>query len=145
MTAKEYLSQARRLDGQINSDIREITRLREIAKNISSSSWSEKMQASHNTEAPFVRSLEEIMELEETVKNEISKLISLKKQIRTVVEAVSDTDERLVLRYRYIHNFTWKQIGDELNADEKTIRRWHSKALSKLELPKNPILIQNTP
>ena len=43
--------------------------------------------------------------------------------------------------YRYIHNYTWEQIGDELGADSRTVRRWHGKALTHVELPENPIKI----
>ena len=39
MTAKEYLSQAYRLDQRVDSNIAEITRLREMACGISSPSW----------------------------------------------------------------------------------------------------------
>ena len=121
MTAKEYLSQAYRLDQRINSNIEEVTMLREMANSISSPSWGEKVQTSRSTEAPFVRSLEKIIDLEDTINKEIDTLVCLKKQIRTVIEAVQNTDERLVLRYRYIHNCTWEQIGNELNADARTI------------------------
>lgn len=117
MTAKEYLSQAYRLDQRINSNIEEVTMLREMANSIASPSWGEKVQTSRSTEAPFVRSLEKIMDLEDTINKEIDTLVCLKKQIRTVIEAVQNTDERLVLRYRYIHNCTWEQIG--MGADRK--------------------------
>ena len=99
------------------------------------------MQTSRSTEAPFVRGLEKIMDLEDTINKEIDTLVCLKKQIRTVIEAVQNTDERLVLRYRYIHNCTWEQIGNELNADARTIRRWHGEALLKVKVPENPIVI----
>ncbi|HIZ83244.1 MAG TPA: DUF1492 domain-containing protein [Firmicutes bacterium] len=141
MTAKEYLSQAYRLDQRINSNIEEVTMLREMANSISSPSWSEKVQTSRSTEAPFVRSLEKIMDLEDTINKEIDTLVCLKKQIRTVIESVQNTDERLVLRYRYIHNCTWEQIGNELNADARTIRRWHGEALLKVKVPEKPIVI----
>ena len=62
-------------------------------------------------------------------------------EIRTVIEAVTNTDWRMVLRYRYIHNCTWEQIGAELNADSRTIRRWHSEALKRVVVPENPIQI----
>ena len=44
MTAKEYLSQAYRLDQRINSNIEEISRLREMACGISSPSWKRKFK-----------------------------------------------------------------------------------------------------
>ena len=52
-----------------------------------------------------------------------------------------DTDERLVLRYRYIQGLTWEQIGLEMNADERTIRRWHGNALLHITIPENPVII----
>lgn len=141
MTAKEYLSQAYRLDQRINSNIEEISRLREMVCSISSPSWEEKVQTSRHTDTPFVRCLEKIMDLEKVVNGEIDTLVDLKQQIRTTIESVPNTDEQLVLRYRYIHNCTWEQIGNELNADARTIRRWHGDALQKVKVPQDAIKI----
>lgn len=112
-----------------------------MAFGISSPSWEEKVQTSRNTDAPFVRCLEKIMDLEKVVNSEIDTLVDLKRQIRTTVDTVANVNERMVLRYRYIHNMTWEQIGGELNADESTIRRWHKAALSAVVLPTDPIRI----
>ena len=141
MTNKEYLRQAYRLDQKINSDIEEITRLREIASSISSPVLGDKVQTSRTGEAPFVRSVEKILMLEEKINREIDILVDLKEQMRDVIASVPDTDERMVLRYRYIHNLTWEQIGNELNADARTIRRWHGNALLHVVLPETPIKI----
>ena len=141
MTAKEYLSQAYRLDQKINSHIEELSRLRSMSQSISSPGWGDKVQSNRNTEAPYVRCLEKIIALEDTINAEIDVLVDLKQEIRTVIEAVTNTDWRMVLRYRYIHNCTWEQIGAELNADSRTIRRWHSDALKKVVVPENPIQI----
>ena len=141
MTAKEYLSQAYQLDKRINSNIEEISRLREMVCSISSPSWEEKVQTPRHTYAPFVRCLEKIMDLEKVVNGEIDTLVDLKRQIRTAIESVPNTDEQLVLRYRYIHNCTWEQIGNELNADARTIRRWHGDALQKVKVPQDAIKI----
>ena len=40
-----------------------------------------------------------------------------------------------------IHGLTWEQIGIELCADSRTIRRWHGKALLHVTLPDDPIVI----
>ena len=82
-----------------------------------------------------------IREMEEKIDAEIDLFVDLKKEIRSVIEKVEDTDEQMVLRYRYIHNMTWEQIGDELNADKVTVWRWHQKALSHTVVPENPITI----
>jgi DNA-directed RNA polymerase specialized sigma subunit len=141
MTNKEYLRQAYRLDQKINSDIEEVARLREMAGSISSPVMGDKVQTSRSGDAPFVRSIEKILLLEEKINREIDTLVDLKSQMREVIAAVPDTDERMVLRYRYIHNLTWEQIGNELNADKSTIRRWHGSALTHVVLPADPIKI----
>ena len=141
MTIKEYLRQAYRLDQRINSDIEEVGRLREMSTSISSPAWGDKVQGTKTTDAPFVHSIEKIMSLEQRINHEIDTLVDLKEQIRTVIAEVEDTDEQMVLRYRYIHNLTWEQIGDELNADASTVRRWHGKALTHAKLPENPVRI----
>ena len=125
MTVKEYLRQAYRLDQQISSDLEEVASLREMAISVSSPQLAERVQTSGNTDAPFVRALEKIMNLEE----------------RTVITTVEDTDERMVLKYRYVHNYTWEQIGNVLHADARTVRRWHGKALQHVILPDNSITI----
>ena len=141
MTAKEYLKQAYRLDHRINSDIEELGRLREMSISISSPGMGEKVQTNRNNEAPFVKCLERIYNQEEKINTEIDMLVDLKNEIRSVIDTVINTDERMVLRYRYIHNYTWEQIGDELGADSRTVRRWHGKALNHVMLPENPIVI----
>ena len=79
--------------------------------------------------------------MEMKIKTEIDKLISLKDQMREVIDAVQNTDEQMVLRYRYIHNMTWEQIGAELKADESTVIRWHRRALASVIVPADPIVI----
>ena len=141
MTAKEYLKQAYRLDLKIKSDIEEVARLRDMATSITSPAIGDRVQSSRSSDAPFVRCVEKILLLEEKINAEISTMVDLKEQIREIIEAVPDADERMVLRYRYVHNLTWEQIGNEMNADARTIRRWHGNALQHVTLPENPVKI----
>jgi len=141
MKIKEYLHQAYRLDKRIQSNIEEMEGLREMATSVSSPSWDERVQTSRCEEAKFVRCVERIMDLERRINAEVDNLIALKEQIRCVINEVSNTDERMVLRYRYVHNFTWEQIGDALDADRTTVYRWHNAALKHAVLPDVPIKI----
>lgn len=141
MTVKEYLRQAYRLDHRIDSDISEMERLREMACSIGAPGFEEHYDPNHPTEAPFIRALEKVWKLEEKINAEIDRLVDLKAQMREVIEAVSDPDERMVLRYRYIHNMTWEKIGDVLHADRTTVYRWHNTAIRHVVLPDDPIQI----
>ncbi len=142
MTAKEYLHQAYRLDHKINSDIEELQRLREMSYSLSSPQLGDRVQTTRSTEAPFVKCVYKIRDMEEKINAEIDLFVDLKKEIRSVIERVANTDEQMVLRYRYIHNMTWEEIGDELHADKSTVRRWHGLALSHVVLPETPIRIK---
>ena len=142
MKVKEYLRQSYRLDQRIHSDLEEVERLREMASSVSSPRYDiDRVMTSHSNDAPFVRCLDKIMDLEDKIHAEVTKLMALKEQIREVIDEVSDTDERMVLRYRYIHNLTWEQIGDELHADRTTVYRWHNNAMNHVTLPEKPIKI----
>ena len=142
MTVKEYLHQAYRLDQRIKSDTLEAQNLREMAGSVSGLRYDvDRVQTSKNTDAPFVRALERLCELENKVADELALLSDLKKQIREVIETVPDTDERMVLKYRYIQNMTWEQIGNELFADRTTVYRWHGSALQHVQMPEHPIEI----
>ena len=141
MTPKEYLRQAYRLDHRINSDIAEMERLQEMVGTVSSPSLEEHYNPNRPTEAPFIRRLEKVWELQDKINREIDRFIDLKAQMRDVIATVSDADEQMVLRYRYIHIMTWEQIGDELHADRTTVFRWHNAALKHITLPEEPITI----
>ncbi len=142
MTTKEYLHQAYRLDQQINSDLEEAKNLREMAGSVSAVRYdTDRVQSTPPSDAPFVKALDKLWDLEQKVSAELNLLSDLKKQIREVIEAVPDTDERLVLKYRYVLGMTWEQIGNELHADRTTVYRWHGSALNHVILPERPIII----
>lgn len=139
MTVKEYLGQAYLLDQRIKSDTLECEELRQMAQSVSSPGFEEHFNASKNTDAPYIHSLEKLWEMEEKVMVELAQLINLKQQIQEVVRQIDKPEQQAVLKYRYIHNYTWPMIGEMLNADRVTVQRWHNKAVSKITLPENAI------
>ncbi len=139
MTVKEYLGQAYLLDQRIKSDTIECEELRSMAESISSPGFEEHFNASKNTDAPYIHTLEKLWDMEERVMVELAQLVDLKQQIQEVVRQVDKPEQQTVLKYRYIHNYTWPLIGELLNADRVTVQRWHNKAIAKIKLPKNAI------
>ena len=141
MTPKTYRNQAYRLEQRIRLDTEELENLRTLAATVSSPGFEEHYNPNHPTDAPFVKTLNRIWEMEQKVKDELDLLLRLKKEIQSVIAKVDNTDERLILTYRYLKNYTWARIGDELYADERTIRRWHDRALSHVVVPENPVVL----
>ena len=139
MTVKEYLRQAYLLDQRIKSYSIECDELRQMAQSISSPGFEEHYNASKNTDAPYIRTLEKLWDMEEKVLREQENLVCLKAQIREVIAQVDNPEQQAVLRYRYIHNYSWPRIADIVLVDETTVRRWHNKAIAKISLPENAI------
>lgn len=139
MTVKEYLGQAYLLDQRIKSDTMEYEELRIMSQTISSPGFEEHYNASKNTDAPYIRTLEKMLDMEKLIIGEISQLMELKKQIREVISQIDKLEFQTVLKYRYIHNYSWSKIAELLMADIRTVQRWHNKAIAKIKLPENAI------
>lgn len=142
MTPKKYLKQAYRLDLRISSDVREAEELRDMSQSVSAIQYDrDRVQTTPSQDAPFVKTLDRLWELEKKIAEELNTLSALKQQIRDAIETVPDMDERLVLKCRYVHNMTWDEIGEEMCADRTTVWRWHGNALRHMTMPEDPILI----
>ncbi|MGO4997810.1 sigma factor-like helix-turn-helix DNA-binding protein [Oribacterium sp. Sow4_G1_1] len=135
MTAQQYLSQAYRLDQRVQLDQSELDNLRTLAASVGSPGFEEHYNPNHPTDAPFVKTLEKIWEMEQKISAELSQLILLKQEILMVLSKVDDVDERLVLTYRYLKNMSWTEISEELGVSDRTIRRWHERALTHVVVP----------
>jgi DNA-directed RNA polymerase specialized sigma subunit len=139
MTVKEYLGQAYLLDNRINSDTKELEELRLMSQTISSPGFEEHYNASRNTDAPYIHTLEKIFDMESKILEEVDLLMALKQQIRDVISKVEKPEHQMIMRYRYIHNYSWSKISNKLSADITTVQRWHNKAIAKIKLPENAI------
>ena len=136
MTAKEYLRQAYRLNELIDSRITELERLRDYSTRLTSCSFEgERVSKSRSTEAPFARMIEKIVDLEKVINRDINRYMDLKTEMNAAIDRVSNVDERLLLRYRYLNNYSWDDIAQLLNVSGRTVHRIHSSALYDFSVP----------
>ena len=82
MTVKEYLGQAYLLNQRIKSDTIELEELRIMAQTISSPGFEEHYNATKNTDAPYIMTLEKMSDMEGKILKEMKLLLELKEQIR---------------------------------------------------------------
>ena len=136
MTAKEYLQQAHHLDAIIHYRLREIDYWKDMASSVSGVNY-DGMPHSPNrpTEAPFVRCLEKIDEIQRSVEEKIAQLISLRDEINSRIDMLKNHEEQILLRYRYIDGCTWEEIERMMNVSERTAFRIHGSALSHFSVP----------
>ena len=135
MTAKEYLKQAYRLNELVNSHLAEIDDLRALSSSISSSNFGERVDHTRSTDPPFVRCITKIIDMERELTSEIDRLIAMKGEINGAINRLTSADEKMLLRYRYVNNYSWEKIGILMNVSNRTVHRIHSAALQNFIVP----------
>jgi DNA-directed RNA polymerase specialized sigma subunit len=134
ISAKEFLSQAYRIDQRINSKLEQIQSLRELATKATATLTDAPPSGTRN----FHRMEDVIckmLDLENEINTDICVLVDTKQRIVTAINGVDKPEYQTVLELRYLCYHTFWQIGEELNADASTVFRWHDKALNKITVP----------
>jgi len=137
MDARKYLSQARHLNSRIRSYENELEYINTIALGPSGPSYGpNKIKQTPSLEAPFVRYIDKIMELEKIIHDEISKLIELKQEIAQMIAGVGDAKLEIILRERYINCRNWEDIAIDLAYSQVYLFKLHQKAIKLIKVPK---------
>jgi len=136
MNVKQYLNQLYRLDEFIKSNQEELANLRELAISIKGvNTEKDKVQeSSSSTDAKYVDIVNKCVELEKLIEGELDRFFTLKMEIRAVINAVKNTDERLLLKLRYINFYSWEEISREMNMSLRNLHYIHSSALDNLHV-----------
>jgi len=136
MDARKYLSQARLLNNRIRSYENELEYINTIALGPSGPSYGpNKVKQAPSLEAPFVRYIDKIIELEKIIHDEISKLIELKQKIARAIAEVGDAKLEIILRERYINCRNWEDIAIDLAYSQVYLYKLHQKAIKLIKVP----------
>ena len=137
MTAKEYLSQARLLNIEINSYMDELANLNKLVNSVPGCKFdTERVDGSKSLESPFMKYLIKINEMEQKIKKEVSRLVDLKAEISLVIVNVENTSYQILLRSRYISCKTWDEIAKSMYCSLDNVYKMHRKALQLVRVPK---------
>lgn len=128
MNAKEYLSQAFRLDQRINSKLGQVASLRELATKITANIHTEKVSGTKQR-SPMENALVKLIALEYEINSDIERLVGLKQEIMNAVTAVKSDEHRLLLELRYLSFKTWEEIAEIMNYSYRQVHRMHGEAL----------------
>lgn len=134
MTAKEYLSQAYRLDARINSKVAQVESLNGLATKCTSTLSG----MPKNPSGPTSRMediIVKIIDLQEEINQDIDALVDLKKDIVRRIKAVDDTECQTLLEKRYLCFEQWEQIAVDLGYSIQHTFRLHDRALKKIDVP----------
>ena len=103
-----------------------IEELKVNIQSLSSVQLKERVQGGENSpDKSMIDKLSKLYELEE----KLEKLVEFQIKIAAEIEHLEDWKERVVLRYRYINNYTWEHISERTGYSKKQISRIHKRAI----------------
>ena len=132
MTAKEYLGQAYRLDQLINSKLEQVMSLRDLATKATSTLSDVAPSGTRNVHR-MEDIIVKIVDLENEINRDIDNLVDLKREMVSVIKAVTDPEYQTILELRYLCFKSWEQIAVELRYSIHHLYKLHNAALEVCE------------
>ena len=132
MTAKEYLSQAYKIDNSINSKLEQVASLRDLATK-ATTTISDMPGSPNRNIHKMEDAIVKITDLEDEINADIQELIFLKADIMHTIKRVSNRQERTILEKRYLCFETWEQISVDMSYSIQHTFRLHDKALAAID------------
>lgn len=134
MTAKEYLSQAYRLDQRINSKLEQVASLNDLATKCTSTLTGMPRNPNHGT-STMADAVAKIVDLQAEINCDIDHLVDLKRDMVRAIKAVDNTEYQTLLELRYLCFKTWEQIAVDMGYNVRHVYRLHDEAVNSLMFP----------
>ncbi len=135
MRPKDYLSQVRHIDNEIDSKIKLLEDLRARAMSIGSLEVKDKVQSSGGLD--FSDWMDRYVDLQKEVTDKVDELIVLKQRIISQIDKVENPVHRLVLVNHYLRDMSLMEIAADYNYNYSYIKNIHGHALLEFK-EKNP-------
>lgn len=134
MKAKEYLQQLQRLDTMINQKIKEVDDLRLKSRSVGSIDYSkERVQTSPSGDAPFVKLIGRIIDLEVEINAEIDAFVDEKHRIINQIQALKNSKYIEILYKHYVEFKRLEVVAVEMNFTYQYVVELHGYALKDFQ------------
>jgi len=133
LSAKDYLSQAYRIDQRINSKIEQVQSLRDLATKASATLSDVPPTKGTRNIHRMEDIIAKMVDLEGEINKDLNRLIDLKHEIVTVIKCVESPELQTLLELRYLCFRTWEHIAVEMSYDLRWVHRLHQRALDEVE------------
>lgn len=131
LTPKQYLSQIRHLDSEINSNLLLIEELKSKALKLGGFNTGDKVQNSKSNN--FTNWIDKSIDLEKKIDRQIGKLVDLKDKINREINKMSNPLHRLILINHYILDRSLIEISSTYTYDYSYIKHAHGHALQEFK------------
>ena len=132
MTAKEYLSQAYRLNRLANTKMEQIENLRAISEKVTSSYSAEQVSHSRNVtsmEDTIVR----IVAAQDDLNRQLNEIVRLQVEISALIDKVQNVNYSQILTKRYLRFMPWNKIASDMGYSRRWVLQKHTQALEIVE------------
>lgn len=132
MDKKRYLRKGCKINLEIESKKEVLEELKANLDGIKAIQFSEKVQGGDipNDDNAMFNRINKLME----VGKDLASLYDTQIELNEKINKVEDFNERMVLRYRYILNYTWEQISVKMGYSTRQVIRIHGEALKNFEI-----------
>lgn len=129
---QEYLRQVKKLDANINSKLEQVAHLKAMTLKITTTMKENAVSGSGNQDK-IGDAIAKIVDLENEINSDIDSYVDKKREICSIIEAVSNPDQMAVLQKRYLHYEPWEQIALEMHCTYRNVCYIHGRALQAVE------------
>ena len=131
MNAKEYLSQAYRIDQRINSKLEQVMFLRALLGKATGTLTGAPKAATPN---PHSRedTICKMVDMENEINADIDTLVDLKTEIMTCIKQVGNPEYQTLLELRYLCFKNWEDISTEMDYSLRRLYELHNLALEQI-------------
>ncbi|MFR3337785.1 MAG: DUF1492 domain-containing protein [Ruminococcus sp.] len=136
MTAKEYLSQAYRLDNRIDSKIEQLKSLNLLATKCTST-LSDMPKSQSISNSRLEDTVVKIVDLQEEINMDIDSLVDLKRDIVKTIKSVQNPEYQIILELRYLCFKTWEEIAVQMNCSIDNVFKIRKNALKSVVIPES--------
>lgn len=131
MDAKEYLSQAYRIDQRINSKLEQVMSLRALLGKATGT-----LSGAPKAATPNLHSMEDtickMVDMENEINDDIDTLVDLKAEIMACIKQISNPEYQTLLELRYLCFKRWEEIAVDTGYSLRRLYELHNSALEQI-------------
>ena len=134
MTSKEFLQKPIRIQHRIEQLQLKRKTFEELADSIPGGNYDKPLvQKTRNTQAPFIKWIDKIMEVEKEIEKLEEEFEISKAEVIKAIEKLDNADYQTLLIMRYLNEYSWTSICEKMYVSLSTAKRWHWEAINVLE------------
>ena len=134
MTSKEFLQKPMRIQHRIEQLQLKRQTFEELANSIPGGNYDKPLvQKTRNTQAPFIKWIDKIMEVEKEIEKLEEEFEVAKAEVIKAIEKLDNADYQTLLIMRYLNEYSWTSICEKMYVSLSTAKRWHWEAINILE------------